>query len=133
MGILGRMNAVHEVVGIHHRTHMSLAYSCFERGQVNLTKGPLVHVRTHVVAVVFLVVCGKVLHRRHYTLALHSVNVTNRSPGRQKRVFSEVLKVPSIHWRSIDVHSRAKQNMHSACPSIKTNRTPDSLRKLGVP
>ena len=84
-------------------------------------------------AIVFLIVRGKVFHRRHHALALHPFNVANRSPCRQIRIFAKVLKVAPVHRRSIDVYSGAKQNMHSACPGIKTNRTTHTLGKLRVP
>ena len=70
--MLGSMNAVQEIVAVHHCTHIGFLYGLAESRKINLMQSTLVYVRTRMVAAPFLVVGGKVLDGGNHSFRLHA-------------------------------------------------------------
>src|SRR5882672_1821358 len=62
-----------------------------------------------------------------HTLGLHAFDISDRDTRSEKGIFTEVLKVTSIHRRAINVHARPQKEMHALCSRISTDLSPDSL------
>src|ERR1700744_5866163 len=93
---------------------MRLARACLKRRKIDLSQRSLIHDCIQVVPIIFGVVDSKVLHRGDNTLRLHSINETNGRSRCEIRVFAEVLEVPSIEWRAIDVDTGCKDYPHAS-------------------
>ena len=91
--VLSGVNAVDQVVGIHHRVHVSLGDGCLEGRQIDLAHGPLVYVHAHVMPVVLLTVQRVVLHCGDHALGLDAIDVRDHQSRIQEGVFGEIFEV----------------------------------------
>src|SRR5712692_2031009 len=100
---------------------MRLLHCGLEDGQVNLSQCALVNDRVRIVAIELRVVSQEVFDRGADALTLHTFDVTDRYARREEGVFAEVLKVPAVHWRAINVYTGSQQKVHAfgACVSSK--------------
>jgi len=92
----------------------------FKGGQIDLAHGAFIDLRISVVPVELGVVAHVVLDRRDYALALNSAHVGDGSTRSQERVFTEVFEVAAVHGSTMDIDSRAKQEMNAARAGILT-------------
>ena len=116
--VLRGVDAVDQVVGVHHRVHMALGDGGLKGRQIDFAHGALVHVGAHVVAVVLLAVEGIVLDGGDDALGLDALNVGNHHGRVQKRIFGKILEVAAGHWRAGDVDAGAEQEIDAAGAGI---------------
>ncbi len=69
------MDAVDQIVGIHHSRDLALFDHGFKGGEVDFAQSALIDIGTDVVAIVLLVVGGEVFERRAHALRLNTRNV----------------------------------------------------------
>src|SRR5258705_5950560 len=67
------------------------------------------------------------------TLALYAVDVTDRNARGEKRVFTEVLKVSTIHRSTIDVHPWREEEVYPFGARVTSEFSPDKLGQRRIP
>ena len=70
------------------------------------------------VSVIFLIVHREMLDGGDDALRLNTFYIIDSSAGCEVRVFSHIFEVPAAQRASVDVHSRAEQDVHSACSRV---------------
>ena len=125
--VLRGVDAVDQVVGVHHRIHVALGDGGLKGGQIDLAHRPLVHLDVHVVPVVLLVVQGIVLDGGDDALRLHALDVGNDQRGVQEGILGEVFEVAATDRRAGDVDAGAEQEVDAAGAGIRPRPSP-SLR-----
>ncbi len=131
--VLGGMNAVDEVVGVHDGVDVALGDGGLEGRQVDLAHGALVGVGADVVAVVLLIIQGKVLDGGDDALGLDALDEWNHQDGVQIGVFREVLEVAAGHGRAGNVDAGTEQEIDAACAGILAEALADLARQGRVP
>src|SRR5882724_5589275 len=66
-------------------------------------------------------------------LALHAFDVTDRHARGQERVFAEVLKVPAIHWSTVDVDPGRQEEVYAFGARVTSELGPDKLGQRWIP
>ena len=97
VGVFCPVDTVHQSVAVHHHAHLRLLYTFLEGRKVDFVQGAFVHVRRHMMPVVFLVVGGEMLHAGHDTHILHAFDIGCGGLSRKIRVFSEVFEIAPAH------------------------------------
>ncbi len=131
--VLGHVLAVGQVVGVHDGPHVGLLHRRLEDGKVDLPLGALVDDRIDVVAVELGVVAHEVLDRRADALRLDALDVAHGDARREEGVLPEVLEVPAVHGRPVDVDPGAKEEVNALGARIPPDLGADSSGELGVP
>src|SRR5258707_9765151 len=127
------MHVVCQIIRIHDGPDVGILYRRLKRWQVNLTHRPLVNDRVRFMTIKFGIVTHEVLDRRAHSLSLHSLYVSNRNFGGEKGIFAKILEVPAIHRRSVDVHTRPKQEMNAFSTCVATDLDTRSFCKYRIP
>src|SRR6266852_310439 len=68
-----------------------------------------------------------------HSLGLHAFDISDRDARSEKRIFTEVLKVTSIHRRAINIHARSQEEMHAFGPRIPADFSPYTLCHGWIP
>src|SRR5438552_18231762 len=68
-----------------------------------------------------------------YALILHPLDIADRDPRGEKRVFAEILEVAAIHGRAINVHAGPQHEVHAPGTSVAANLGADSLGEFRIP
>src|SRR5215471_9056292 len=97
---------------------MRLAHTRFKRRKTNFSQRPLIHNCIQVVPIVFGVIGHKVLHGCDNTLRLHPLNETDSGSRGEIRVFTEVLEISPVQWRTVDVDPGGEKYPYAPCPCI---------------
>src|SRR6185295_14320232 len=66
-------------------------------------------------------------------LALYAFDVTNRNARGEKRVFTEVLKVSTIHRSTVDVYSGCQEKVYPFGARVTSELSPDKLGQRRIP
>jgi hypothetical protein len=80
-----------------------------------------------------LVITRKMLDTSHYILTLKSLYIINCNLCSKIRILTEILKIASTHRRTIDIHTRTKENMHTPCPGILSESDTHLFNQFSVP
>src|SRR5207245_5880105 len=118
---------VGEIVRVHNCADVRLFDGSFERGQVYFAHRSLVDNRVNIVAIELRVIPHEMLNGGAYALILHPLDIADRDPRGEKRVFAEILEVAAIHWRAINVHARTHPEVHAAGTSSADKLRADPL------
>src|SRR5687768_13392124 len=73
------------------------------------------------------------LDRGAHTLALHALDVTDGDARSEEGVFAEILKVSPVHWGTIDVDSRRKEEMNAFGARVTSEFNPDTFGQFRIP
>ena len=93
--VVAGVDTVDFVAKAHYRVRIALLYSGLERDKVDLPQGPLVHLTVAVLALVLLVVGGKVLQAGGRARPLRVSDEGSGQLAGQIRVLRQILKIPS--------------------------------------
>ena len=126
------MHIVHKVVAAHHRSDTRI-YCSLECREVDLVHRALIRIRAHVVAVEFLVIEGEMLHCRHNSLRLHTLDILDGCPGCKKRILTHILKVSAAERAAVYVDARTEEYVHSPCAGIITESHTHFIGHVLVP
>ena len=132
-GILSRVNPVHRIVTVHHRTDACLLDRLAECREIDFIQSPFIDIGTDGVAGIFLVVGGKMLDCRHHSLILHSEDIVLRHFRSKVRVFTEIFIIPAAQRRTVDVHPRTEHYVNTPCLRVSPQSVPKSLNRITVP
>ena len=127
------MDAVDQIVGVHHRVNVGLGDGGFERGQIDLAHGAIVDIDVGVVPVELLIVEREMLDGGGDALRLHAFNVGDHEGGIQKRIFRKVFEVTPAEGRTRDVDAGPEQEVDATGAGIAAQAFADFARKLGIP
>ena len=125
--------AVHLVVGGHQRAGMAVPDGDFKPCQVNLPQSALIYDCIHGHPPLLLGVHGKVLETGKAALALNAFYIGGGHFAGQIRVFREILEIPPAERASLDVHSRAEQDMHAQAFRLLSKGLSDLLAESLIP
>ncbi len=131
--VLGGVNAVDQVVGVHDRINVALDDGGLEGGQIDFAHGALVHVDAGVVAIELLVVEGVVLDGGDDALGLNALNERNDDGRVEVRVFGKVFKVAAADGRAGNVDAGAEEEIDVAGAGIFAEAFAEVARKIGIP
>ena len=127
------MGAIYGVVAGHYGGHPRLLDSLAETWEINLVDRTLVGIGTRAVAVVFLLVQGKMLDGRHHSLFLHAADIGRSCLAGQIGVFAVVFEVASAKGAAIDVHARAQHDLHAVGLGSATDASTHLPHRIAVP
>src|SRR5258705_4102448 len=66
-------------------------------------------------------------------LALYAFDVSDRNARSEERVFTEVLKVSTIHGSTVDVDPGCQEEVHALSARVTSELSPDKLGQRRVP
>ena len=89
------MKSVHQSVTIHQCPDTRSFYPLLEGRKVDFMQRPLVDVRRNMMSVPLLVIGGEMLHTRHYTLLLHSLDIGSCRLSGQIGVLTVIFEIPT--------------------------------------
>ena len=89
------MHTVQKIVGSHDGGHIRLLHSLFKCREINLVQGSLINIRRHIVALILLIIAGKMLDTGHYALTLKTDDIACSNLSCKIRVLTEVLEITS--------------------------------------
>ena len=127
------MDAVDQVVGVHHGVYVGLGHCCFEGRQVDFTHGALVGIGADVVPVVLLIIEGIMLYRGDNALGLDALNPRNRHARGQKGILRKIFKVAAGKGRAGNIHSGSEQKIHAAGAGIPAQTLAYPARQGCIP
>ena len=131
--VLRGVDAVDQVVGVHHRVHVGLGDGGLKGGQIDFAHGALVDIDVDVVPVVLLIVERVVLDGGDDALRLHALDVGHDHARVQEGIFREVLEVAAGDGRAGDVDAGAEQEIDAAGAGIAAQALAELARKVPDP
>ena len=111
--VLRAVNAVHLVVGAHHRPRLGELHHPLERRQIDLPQGALVDLCANPKSIILLVVCGIVLQRRTNPLALGALDHRGREFCSQPRILGDIFEISPAQWRPFHVDPRPEHDRYA--------------------
>ncbi len=131
--VLRRVDAVHQVVGIHDRVDVGLGHGGLEAREVDLPHGALIHIRAGVVPIELLIVEGVVLDGGDNALRLHALDEGHDKGGVQERVLGLVFEVSAAHGRARDVDAGTEQEVDPAGAGVAAEALAELPCELRIP
>ncbi len=103
--VMTSMLTMYLVVGSHNTPRATLDYSCFESRQIDFVQSTFAELYINVSTPCFLIIQCIMLYTSSYTIFLHFLNIRNYHDTGQIRVFAHILKITSVEWSTINVHT----------------------------
>ncbi len=108
--VFGSVGAVNLVVAAHNRFGLRFLYRRLKRREINFPECPLGQIRRAAHALVFLIVCGIMLHACAHVFALHAPDIGSRHFPGQIRVLGQILEIAPAQRTSLDIYRRSQEH-----------------------
>ena len=122
-----------EIVGTHDAPCLALSDSSTEGRKIDFVQSAVANYDIDLMAVLFVVVQGIVLHARSYAFRLQSLHVGHYHTAGQPGVFAHILEVTSSERCAIDVHTRSQDHVFAAIACLFTQALTIETGKICVP
>jgi len=104
-------NAVYLVVACHNAVRRRLLNAYFKALEIDFAKSPFGHYVVGVIAVIFLIVAGKVLRTRRNAVFLYAPDRCRSGFAREIRVLGIVFEVSAAQHVPVYIHPRCQQHV----------------------
>ena len=127
------MGSAYFVIRSHDGPRAPLFDGGLESRQIYLVEGAVAEVDVDVVAPLFLVIQGEVLHAGCHSVLLHAPYVGHAQGGSEVGVFAHVLEVAPAQRRAVDVYARPEEYVFFAVAGFLADGLPVAGGEAGVP
>ena len=107
-----RPEPVHASISRHHRTRTALFYRNLKTFQINLTQSSLRDHRVRSTSSNLLIITTEMLDRTSDSRLRHSLHLSCTNPACKNRILRNILKITSVQWISVNIHTRSKKRIN---------------------
>ena len=95
--VFGGIEAIHQIVGIHHGCHISIFHRRTKRGEIDFVASALVGTRVNALTPPLHIIEGKVLHHGCHAILLQPLDKRHSHLRREIGIFAKVFKISAAH------------------------------------
>ena len=131
--VLAGIDAVHAVVGAHHRARLADLDTDLERQQIAFAHRRFAKIGRDHGPPGFLRVERVVLDRRDDAARLHAADGVSAQRAGQQRIFAQVFEIAAVARLAHQVHAAGKQDVEALALGFPAHRCAGALDQLRVP
>ena len=121
------------IVGPHDGPGLTPLHGSLEGGQIELIESPVAHLHIDRIAVILLVVQGKVLYTGGHPVGLYPFDIRHYHFSGQVGVLAHIFKITPVQRCAVDIHPGAQQHILVSVASLLAYRAAVQESHLGVP